>query len=168
VYFDQVSFVTQYPLSVTRRFELTIGANRLGFNTQVDQLLVEGNEVVDEQQFDTTSGPSVHYGQATAAFVGDNSFNGFTGPIMGYRYRFQASPTFGDFQFTTALADMRKYFFARPITVAFRGIHIGRYGGDADNGQLYPLFVGDPSIVRGYNAESFDVTECSVTQNQNS
>ena len=162
VYFDQASVVTQYPLSVTKRLEFTVGYNRLAFNNQVQQFLVQNNQVVDQQQFDSTGGPSVHYGQATAAFVGDNSFNGFTGPISGYRYRFQGSPTVGDFKFVTALADIRKYFFAKPMTLALRGIHIGRYGGDSESNQLYPLFVGDPSIVRGYDANSFDVaTECT-------
>jgi Tol biopolymer transport system component len=161
VYFDQASVITQYPLSVTKRFELTAGVNRLGFNNQVFQQAVQNGSVIGEQTFDSTGGPSIHYGQVAAAFVGDNSFNGFTGPIRGYRYRFQASPAFGDFQFTSALLDVRKYFFARPLTFAVRGIHVGRYGGNAESSGLYPLFVGDPSVVRGYSAQSFDVSECS-------
>jgi hypothetical protein len=164
VFVDQLTLITQYPFSVTKRLEFSVGATRLGFNTQVDELVVVGNQVVEESSFDTTSAPSIKYGQAAAAFVGDNSFFGFTSPILGYRYRFEVAPTFGDLQFESALADMRKYFFAKPVTFAIRGMHIGRYGTDAESNQLTPLFVGDPQIVRGYSAESFDPVECTTSQ----
>jgi outer membrane protein assembly factor BamA len=58
---------------------------------------------------------------------------------------------------------MRKYFFARPLTFAVRGMHFGRYGADAESNDMSPLFVGDPSVVRGYSAESFDPAECTVS-----
>ena len=164
VYVDQASFITQYPFSVARRAELNLTATHLGFNTEVEQLLVSpNNEVLDRAVFDTASRPSLNYGQAAAAYVGDNSFFGYTAPINGWRYRFEVAPTFGALQFQTALADMRKYFFARPLTFAVRGIHFGRYGKDAESDDLSPLFLGDPSIVRGYAAESFDPRECSVS-----
>ena len=163
VYVDQAALITQYPFSPTRRAELNLSATRLGFNTEVEQLLVSGNQVVDRAKFDTTSAESISYGQASAAFVGDNSFFGFTSPVNGWRYRFEVSPTFGSLQFQTALADMRKYFFARPFTLAVRGLHFGRYGKDAESNDLYPVFVGDPSIVRGYSSETFDPAECTLS-----
>jgi hypothetical protein len=164
VFVDQLTLITQYPFSTIRRAEFSVGATRLGFNTHVDELVVVGNQVVQENSFDTTSAPSIKYGQAAAALVGDNSFFGFTSPITGWRYRFEVAPTFGDLQFESALADMRKYFFAKPVTFAVRGMHFGRYGTDAESNQLTPLFVGDPSIVRGYSAESFDPAECTTNQ----
>jgi Tol biopolymer transport system component len=162
VYVDQASVLTQYPFSTTKRAELNASFTHLGFNTQVERIVVIGDQIIDRTTSDTTSSPSVNYGQAVAAFVGDNSFNGYTGPIMGWRYRFEAGPTFGALQFQTALADVRKYFFARPVTLAVRGIHFGRYGGDSESNQLQPLFLGDPSIVRGYSASSFDPSECTA------
>ncbi|HEX6573563.1 MAG TPA: BamA/TamA family outer membrane protein, partial [Gemmatimonadaceae bacterium] len=113
--------------------------------------------------FDTTAADPINYGQVAAALVGDNSFFGFTAPINGWRYRFEVAPVFGGLQFETALADARKYFFAKPVTFAVRGIHFGRYGKDAESNNLTPLFLGDPTIVRGYQAETFDPGECSVT-----
>jgi Tol biopolymer transport system component len=163
MYVDQASFITQYPFSVTRRAELNFNATHLGFNTQVEQLLVDGNQVVDRATFDTTSADPINYGQVAAALVGDNSFFGFTAPINGWRYRFEVAPVFGGIQFQTALADVRKYFFARPVTFAVRGIHFGRYGRDAESNNLSPLFLGDPSLVRGYSADNFDPSECSVS-----
>jgi Tol biopolymer transport system component len=163
IYVDQAALITQYPFSPTRRAELNLSATRLGFNTEVEQILVDGNQELDRVKFDTTSAPSVNYAQVSAAFVGDNSFFGFTSPINGWRYRFEVSPTFGSLRFQTALADIRKYFFARPFTLAMRGLHFGRYGADAESNELYPVFVGDPSIVRGYSSESFDPAECTVS-----
>jgi hypothetical protein len=165
VYVDQASAIIQYPFSTTRRFETNVALTHLGFNTQVDQLLVSSfGEIVAEATFDTTSPPSINYASVAAAFVGDNTFYGFTAPINGWAYRFEVSPTFGGLQFQTALADARKYFFARPVTFALRGLHFGRYGADAESGRLSPIFLGDPTIVRGYSADSFDPKECTVNR----
>ena len=104
----------------------------------------------------------------TAAFVHDNSFFGATGPILGSRWRLEADPMFGSLQLITATADFRKYIMPmRPFTLAGRIMHVGRYGRDADNditrpnGVLYPLFLGYPSFVRGYDLGSFDASECN-------
>jgi hypothetical protein len=163
VYVDQGTVIGQYPFSTTRRAEITAGVTHLGFNLQVDQIVAVGNQVLERNSFDTTAAPSLNYGQASAALIGDNSFFGFTSPISGWRYRFEGSPTFGALQFQTALADVRRYFFMRPLTLAVRGIHFGRYGADAESNRLSPLFLGDPSIVRGYDANSFDPSECTVS-----
>ena len=54
------------------------------------------------------------------------------------------------------------YFFLKPVTLAFRGLHYGRYGKDAENEQwMNPLFVGYNSYVRGYSPETFSSSECS-------
>ncbi len=70
--------------------------------------------------------------------MGDTSTFGFISPVRGHRYRFEAEATGGDLQFQTALADYRQYFFFRPVTVAFRGMHYGRYGSDAEDPRLSP------------------------------
>ena len=38
---------------------------------------------------------------------------------------------------------------------------IGRYGSDADDPRLSLLYVGSPSLVRGYNTNSFRVEDCT-------
>jgi hypothetical protein len=50
-----------------------------------------------------------------------------------------------------------------PFTLAVRGMHFGRYGPDAEEG--HPLFnqqmfLGYPTLVRGYQQESFTQREC--------
>jgi hypothetical protein len=161
VYYTTAEMGTHYPFSTTRRAELNIGATRVGYSTTIDRFVEVGGQLVDQQRTDTTSPPSVYFGQASAAYVGDNSFFGFTSPIYGWRYRFEATPTFGGLNFQTLLADSRRYFFARPFTLAFRGLYYGRHGKDAESNRLSPLYIGQSTLVRGYRVESFDTSECA-------
>jgi len=66
----------------------------------------------------------------------------------------------GDLHFNTALADWRKYFFAKPVTFAVRGIHYGRYGRDAEDSRIQPLFIGNSALVHGYEFDSINLNEC--------
>jgi len=45
-------------------------------------------------------------------------------------------------------------------TIAVRGIHYGRYGSGAEDQRLFPLFLGYPNLVRGYDVYTFDPSEC--------
>ena len=113
--------------------------------------------------------------QVSAAFVGDYSIFGLTSPIAGGRYRFEFTPNFIDQRFVQATADYRRYLFFRPVTFAVRGLHIGRYGGNADSlsdinslqgfSPVQPLYVGFPTLVRGYDvyAQTFRANECGTT-----
>jgi Tol biopolymer transport system component len=105
----------------------------------------------------TVHGPSITYYGPQVALVHDNSLFGFVGPFSGTRWRFEVSPTFGTWQFTSGLADWRRYFFARPFTLAFRGLYYGRVGRNAD---LFPQFLGSTELIRGYTAGSLYDHEC--------
>ncbi|MBM3285246.1 MAG: hypothetical protein FJY81_05180 [Candidatus Aminicenantes bacterium] len=48
---------------------------------------------------------------------------------------------------------------AKPFTLAFRLLHYGRYGRDAEDERLWPLYLGYESLVRGYGYYSFDSDE---------
>jgi outer membrane protein assembly factor BamA len=97
------------------------------------------------------------------AFVGDSTVFGLTGPILGQRFRFEAAPTLGQLSMTTMTADYRKYFMpVEPVTWATRLLHYGRYGSGSEDSRLYPLFLGYSSLVRGYDANSFEASECTV------
>ena len=100
---------------------------------------------------------SVSYYGPQVALAHDNALFGYVGPFAGSRYRLEVSPTFGTWQFTTALVDWRRYFFARPFTFAFRGLYFGRYGRNAD--QFYQ-FLGSTDLIRGYTAGSLINNEC--------
>jgi outer membrane protein assembly factor BamA len=58
---------------------------------------------------------------------------------------------FGEFSFFSATADFRYYRFLKPVSLAFRAMHLGRYGEASDNGLLAPFFIGSPWFIRGYS-----------------
>jgi hypothetical protein len=159
-YYQNAQVVSQYPLSTTRRLEFSVGAQRIGFGQQVDSVFAIGDVVVRESRNTLPSATALTFATASAAMVGDYSIFGFTSPIAGGRYRFEVTPSVGSINYTTALVDYRRYLLARPFTFAFRGMHVGRYGAGAESNRLTPFFVGQPYLVRGYDPNSFDVSEC--------
>jgi hypothetical protein len=161
LFFDNAELLAQYPFSTTRRVEFSGGFQRISFDTEVDSLFTIGGVVVGETRASLPSEPPLNFATGSAALVGDNSFFGFTSPIAGGRYRFEASPYVGTLNFGTVLADWRHYAFKRPFSLALRAIHFGRYGSDAESDRLQPLYVGQPTLVRGYDVRSFTVDECS-------
>ena len=161
VFVEQANAGIQYPFSQTRRVEFNTTFTHLGFSTDVERLIAVNGQVVDRDRFGADAPPGVTYYQATSAFVGDYSIFGFTSPVAGGRYRFEVGQTLGDVTFQTLLADYRRYLFLRPVTLAARAIHYARFGDDAENGQLTPLYIGQESFIRGYNLESFQTSECT-------
>src|SRR5690606_365578 len=149
--------------SSTRRVEFGGGFQRISYDIEVERLVVVGNTVVDQQRFDGHAPPAINLGMDNAADVGDNSYFGFTGPIAGQRFRVEGSAALGTLNFASALADYRRYFFPRPFTIAFRAMHYGRYGSDAEDDRLGLLYVGSPYLMRGYDYGSFDISECTPT-----
>jgi hypothetical protein len=163
VFLDEFALTTQYPFSQTRRFEL--GA---AYTYQWSDVEVRRTGAVPGGYFDlgtenVDGPPGLGYAEASAALVGDYSVFGFTSPVAGGRWRLEVSPTFGSVTLQTALVDYRRYLFARPFTVAVRGLHYGRYGADAESDRLSPLYIGQPALVRGYDVNSIDGSECTAT-----
>ena len=113
----------------------------------------------------TVNGPSVSFYGPTVALAHDNALGGWVGPFAGSRWRIEASPNFGAWQFTRGLVDWRRYFFARPFTLALRGLVLGRSGRDAD---LFQQFLGSTELIRGYTAGSVINHECISSAAQNS
>lgn len=168
------TFVTQgaglvaYPFNQNQRVELQGGYTRYGFDLEYDRavrdpdsgaLFYDGRANVPGFEQD-----AMHLAQAGTAFVGDHSVFGFTSPIDGMRYRFGAEGTLGTLTFGAVTADARFYELVRPsflprrvpLTFAARAFHYGRYGGDASDGRLYPLYLGYGQFVRGYSFNSFE------------
>ncbi len=157
-----VGFVA-YPLNRAQRVELQAGVQYISFEHRLETRafsLASGRQILDSTERFPVADPMT-LGSASTALVYDNSVFGATGPIYGQRYRLEASPTFGSLNYTTMLADYRQYVLPlRPFTLAGRVLHVGRYGSDADDSRIYPLFLGYPSLVRGYDFGSFDPAEC--------
>jgi WD40 repeat protein len=163
-YFDDLQGVVQYPLSSTRRFEFTAGGQRQSVGVEVESTYVVGDQVVRESRRGAASGfDPLTFATGSVAYVGDYSFFGFTSPVAGGRYRFEAAPYFGTISFQTVLADYRRYFFRKPFTLAIRGLHYGRYGAGADDERMQPLYIGQNGLIRGYDPADFRVEECTTT-----
>lgn len=161
---DQALFLTRYPFSTTRRFEANFGYTRLGFENELLRYEVVGNQVVDRDEERLPAAPSLQLFQSSFAMVGDNSYFGFTSPVRGWRYRFEVEPTFGDLEFQSLTLDYRRYFFWRPVTLAFRGMHVGRFGTDAESGRISPFYLGRPTLIRGYEIGDIGPSECTVVE----
>jgi hypothetical protein len=78
--------------------------------------------------------------------------------------RLEIEPAFGAVTFADVRADARRYFMPlRPVTVAVRLQHVGRYGPDAGDARLTPLVLGLQTLVRGYDLRRFALDECGRT-----
>lgn len=158
----ELTGITQYPFSTTRRIEAAAGLQRYSFRQEIERFIVVGDQIIDRQNIDLGGAFVLNLSKASAAFVGDSSIYGFISPINGTRYRYEVETLHGDLNFQTALADWRKYFFLRPVTFAVRGLHYGRYGEGAEDPILTPLYLGQGSLVRGYDPYSIDPIECGT------
>jgi Omp85 superfamily domain len=91
--------------------------------------------------------------QLSTSLVGDNSFFGVASPLTGFRYRLEAEYNFGTYHFLAPTIDLREYLRVAPVTFAARLYGYGRFGGDLSG--LYPLYVGYPFYIRGYESQTF-------------
>lgn len=152
---QQLSFFSYLPLSRTRRIEMTAGTSRFSFRTARDiDYFFRGQQVLEER-LQLPRPNDIFTGSIGTAFVGDNTNLGPLGPLQGQRFRFGVDASFGPIQIQTLTADYRHYFRIRPFTLATRGLILARTGRDATTGFLPPLFVGFPTLVRGYTAQRF-------------
>ncbi|HEY5547063.1 MAG TPA: BamA/TamA family outer membrane protein [Gemmatimonadaceae bacterium] len=152
------SVLTQYARSASNRIEMSAGYQHYDYYFESRNLLGGDTQPIE-------SPAPLGLGRASIAYVGDDASMGYTSPFAGTRFRFEASPTIGSLNYQTYTADVRRYAFMRPFTLAFRGIHYGRYGRDSDSDRIGSIFLGDPTLVRGYSYDSFDSRDCNPDPN---
>lgn len=151
IFEENLSFFSQYPLSTKLRFEGGLSYSRYSYRIDSIMYYYSTTGLFLGQSKDKVNDvpDPFNVGSAYLAFVGDNASFGITSPMMGYRYRFQVGQMYDAYDITNLSFDFRKYFFIKPISLAFRTMHYGRYGKDAND--LYPLFLGNEYLIRGYN-----------------
>ncbi len=154
-----------YPFSQVSRFSLSAGFRIQDFQrtlyTRIYSLVSGGLIAYEKERVPTP--PAMSFGYLTAGYYYDSGIFGATSPILGQNIGLSVSPAIGSINFITASADFRKYFMPlRPFTLAFRALHVGRYGKDAEDDRFYPLYIAYWDLVRGY--ESFSSAELSVYQ----
>jgi hypothetical protein len=150
-YFDNSAYgIAQYPFSRAQRLEFAAGARRITQDVKIQDWTYDptGSALLDYTESKESLG-EWNLAEATAAFVYDNAIDGYTSPMVGQRYRFEVAPTMGDLRFTSLTGDYRRYFLVRPLTLAFRGLHYGRYG--RDEAVPSAVFLGYPYLIRGYS-----------------
>ena len=171
VFFDrqtytQVGAMVAYPFSRTTRVEFNVAADHVGFSGEVETRYFDPNtgDLLQVDTQDVERGEGLTGGRVGAALVRDSTVFGATSPILGERFRFEVAPTFGDLRLTNVTADYRRYVMpVRPVTLAAKVTHFGRYGSGSEDGRLVPLFLGYSTLVRGYDADSFEAGECTPT-----
>ena len=161
----EVGFNGAYPFSRAQRIEFSTAFTNISFDRELRTAYFDPNsgaflgETVEQGQVPQP----LNLAQLSTALVFDNALLGATSPVIGQRYRLEASPMLGSIQMVQGLADYRRYLLpVRPVTLAFRVLHFGRYGRDAEDTRLTPLFLGYESLVRGYGYRSFDPSECQA------
>jgi outer membrane protein assembly factor BamA len=123
--------------------------------------VIDSGEVVSRERDEAAGGRPIYLGELRAAFVHDTAVGGATSPILGKRLRLEVEPAFGGVAFADVRVDARRYFMpVRPVTIAARVEHVGRYGPDAGDARLTPLVIGLQTLVRGYDLRRFAIDEC--------
>ena len=178
IYLTQANLMTAYPFSTTRRVEANVGVQRISFDTE-EQIFhynafnefvnFERNSIDCQTALLARNCDAITLASASIALVGDNSFGGFTSPVSGGRYRLEVGQSLGSKNFTSVVADYRRYLSpVTNLTFAARGLHFGRYGKNLDPDRLtasiQPYFLGYETFIRGYSFESLDADECAATQ----
>ncbi|MHB8055130.1 MAG: TolB family protein [Candidatus Aminicenantales bacterium] len=162
----QLGGYASYPFSPSQRVEFQGGYSYVQFSNSLYSRAYSyySGSLVSYEDIDLPSAPGLHMPFLTAALVHDTSMFGATAPVIGEAYRLELSPTFGTINYTTFLADYRKYIVpAKPFTLAFRGIYYSRFGKGANDERLYPMYLGYGTMIRGYEYSSFTAEETDPT-----
>ena len=143
---DNASFIVQYPFSHTRRLEFSTGYTHYGYSLESVTQGFDGRS----NSVELPAPSSLGLMQGSIALVGDASAFGFTSPIAGSRYRIEYTPTLGTLSYNTLLADYRKYFFAKPFTLAvqryaLRPLRQGR--GERPHGRAVPGWLARARLL---------------------
>lgn len=169
---DALQVFTSYPFSKVTRIEFGAGASRYyyrvdrystyynyttvnNFITPTTGLYSEHNKISRDEYRNETGYDLMPFSlfQLNTALVGDNSYFGIASPLAGYRYRIGIEGNVGDYKFFAPTIDLRKYVRTKPVTFAGRIYGYGRFGNSSE--ALFPLFIGYPYLIRGYEATSF-------------
>lgn len=164
VFQDQASVFSQYAFNQSIRVETGGGYSLYYYRTErwhnyYDQF----GSIVYQEREKIESPDGFGLFNVQAALVGDNSTFGFTSPLNGYRFRIGVTQNFGHWDYLTTLVDLRKYFYLKKSSLAFRLLQYGQYGADANNNNL-SNYVIYPTFIRGYsNLSTTTIEELGLT-----
>ena len=156
IFEDQLNLDIQYPFNRTQRIEFGASAARYYYHQIVEYYSYSVTGILLNYQREKVPVPDgFRLYRLSSAWVGDNASFGIASPMAGYRYRLQADRFAGAQNYWGFLADLRKYFWMKPFSLAIRSFNMSR-AGIGDNILInYPLFAGDPTLVHGYYSYFF-------------
>ena len=174
IFDESLNAFVHFPFSTTLRLEGgVIGQYRSFRQDQIAEFFDPSGQIfLGEQRERVETGDQIILNQfytiargwgagANIALVGDNSYFGLTSPLAGQRFRLSVERSIGNNDFTGFLADYRKYFWLRPVSLAFRTTGYLRYENESNT--LFPLFVGQMGFVRGFGSVFSDnVTQMGI------
>ncbi len=152
---DKFSVFGYYPLNTTHRIETGLSGAHYSYRTEqitnpnfFYSINAQEKEVIDSPSpFDVII--------LDMAYVIDNSKFGLASPIEGKRIRVAYERYFSGVNMNTFLIDLRKYFYIRPYSLAFRLYHYGRFGKGSESDRLVSMYLGYPWYIRGYETGGF-------------
>jgi Tol biopolymer transport system component len=153
---------TSYPLNRFTRFEVGGGFNNIGRRRMFLRRNVLDLSVVSDFELDSVRhDPALNYAEAHVAYVSDNTLFGYTGPIMGRRFRFQVSPVVGGLNWVEYLADYRRYdaIIFNYLTLATRAYASVSVGPDETQ---FMKYIARPDYVRGYDRNNLLFLSCPL------
>ena len=155
----------RYHFNAVRRLDARVGVRRTGFAWQTATRVTDTDgDVVNQTFAESPAHAALYQAEAQLAFVYDTAVSGPLGPVLGQRLRLEVEPAFGRVPFTDVRVDARRYWMPiRPLTIAARVEHVGRYGSGASDPRLTPLVVGLQTLVRGYDLRTFAADACGRT-----
>lgn len=162
VFKEQAAAFTSFPFSKVNRVEAQTSFNRYSYRLDKYHNYYDDSGYFiyyygQERERNVKEGlpDAFNLMDVSLAYVGDDSSYGMTAPMQGYRYRLEFQQNFGRLNMSTALVDIRKYFYVKPVTFAFKAYHYSRLGKDASNTLMSPLYLGYETLIRGYNSSAF-------------
>jgi len=162
IFEDQLSFFAYRPLAQTRRIEFGASTGWRYYRIEKwNQYSDSAGNFVGSTKDVPKPPPGYNMQTIDVAYVTDNSFFGMTAPMRGERSRIDIQRYFGTYNLYGLLFDYRKYWYIKPYTVAFRALHYGHYGKDAEYSTIADvytgglLYLGYPWYIRGYDINTF-------------
>lgn len=164
---SELSLLGRYPFSLNSRVETTLGVARIDYERELERVVYPDRARPFREEIGLPAPDALDLTQAAIAYVRDTATFAFVSPARGTRLRLESRWSSGDLDFRTTLIDYRRYFFRNPLTFAVRLLHLGRHGTDADDPRLPLLDIGSSHLVRGYDIDSIDLSECTVVDGSN-
>ena len=146
-----------YPLSQVTRLQLGGGYRIQDYNHTIYRWTYDPSGfLLDYEKFHPDDmPPALNYFYLTASYFHDTGIFGATSPILGQNFGLSLQQSLGEVTLSTLIADYRRYFMpVKPFTLAFRAMHMGRYGKNAEDDRFYPLYIGYWDMLRGYESIS--------------